>query len=106
LRCDFLDGEVEDLAGGRISDGRDQHDVAVVEPLLDRLGVDAPHFARKLHVDAVDDAHRLGREVVAGADAVARAGHGELARPSESSASMRARTWPALRARSPSRRRR
>ena len=75
LRGDFLDGEVEDLAGGRIADRRNQHDVAVVETLLDRLGVDAAHFAGELHVDAVDHAHRLGREVVAARHAVARAGH-------------------------------
>ena len=41
----------------------------------DRFGVDAAHFAGQLHVDAVDDAHRLGGEVVAARHAVARVGH-------------------------------
>jgi hypothetical protein len=75
LRCHLLDGEIEDFAGGRIADRRYQHDVAVVEPLRNGLGIDAADFAGELHVDAADDAHWLGREVVAARNAVARAGH-------------------------------
>jgi hypothetical protein len=81
LGGNLLDGEVEDLAGGRIADGREQHDVAVLEALMDRLGVDATHLAAELHVDAVDDAHRLGGEIVAARHAVARAGHRRAGEP-------------------------
>ena len=95
LRCDLLEREVEDLAGGRIAERRDEHDVAVVEPLLDRVGVDAPHLARQLHVDAVDHAHRLGGDVVAARTrGCARRPSANSRCPSESSASIRLRTWP------------
>ena len=92
LRGDFLDGEVEDFAGGRIAERRNQHDVAVVEPLLDRFGVDAAHFTGQLHVDAVDDAHRLRGEVVAAGDPVAGTGHRRI-REAEREKRLDARTY-------------
>ena len=75
LRRDFLQRQVEDLAGRRVAERRDQHDVAVVEALADRIGVDAAHLARQLHVDAVDDAERLRGDEVARRHADARARH-------------------------------
>ena len=75
LGRDFLQRQVEDLAGGRVAERRDQHDVAVVEALVDRVGVDAAHFAGELHVDAVEHAQRLRGDEVAGRHADARAGH-------------------------------
>jgi hypothetical protein len=45
LHRDFLDGEVVELTGRRLPKRRDQHDVAIVEALADRLGVDATHLA-------------------------------------------------------------
>ena len=75
LGRDFLEREIEDLAGGRVAERRDQHDVAVVETLADRVGVDAAHLAGQEHVDAVDDAHRLRRDEVARRHTDARAGH-------------------------------
>ena len=61
LRRDFLQREVEDLAGRRVAERRDQHDVAVVEALLDRVDVDPPHLAGQLHVDAVAHADAAWR---------------------------------------------
>ena len=72
---DFLQREVEDLAGRRVAERRNEHDVAVVEALSHRLDVDAPDFAGPLHVDAVEHADRLGGDEVAADDADARAGH-------------------------------
>jgi hypothetical protein len=65
LRRNLFDRQVEDLARWGIADRRDQHDIAVVEPLLDCFSVDAAHFAGQLHVDAIHDAHRFCRQVVA-----------------------------------------
>ena len=42
---------------------------------LDRVGVDAAHFAGQLHVDAVAHAERLRGDEIAGRHADARAGH-------------------------------
>ena len=81
LRRDFLQRQVEDLAGGRVAERRDQHDVAVVEALAHGVGVDAAHLARQLHVDAVAHAERLGRDEIAGRHADARAGHRRVGDP-------------------------
>jgi hypothetical protein len=75
LRGDFFQREVEDLARRGIAERRDQHDVAVVEPRADRLGVHAADLARQLHVGPVAHAHRLGGDEVARGDANAGAGH-------------------------------
>ena len=75
MRRDFLDGQIEDLARLRIAERRNQHDVAIVQSLLDRLGVDPADFPGQLHVDAVDDPHRLRRQVIACGNAITGARH-------------------------------
>ena len=75
LRRYFFERQIEDLAGRRIAQRRNQHDIAVVEPLADRLDIDAAHFACPLHVDAVEHADRLRRKEVASDDAYPRARH-------------------------------
>ena len=75
LGRDLFQRQVEDLAGGRVAERRDQHDVAIVQTRPHRVGVDAAHLARELHVGAVAHAQRLGGDEIAGGNADARAGH-------------------------------
>lgn len=49
------------LPGGRVPEGGEQHDVALVEALADLLGLDLAHLSRVPEVDALDHAQRLGR---------------------------------------------
>ena len=75
LGGNLLQRQVEYLAGWRVAQRRDQHDIAVVEALADGFDVDPAHFAGPQHVDAVEHADRLGGDEIAADDADARARH-------------------------------
>ena len=81
LGRDLFQRQVEDLAGGRVAERRDEDDVAVVETRPHRLGVDAAHLARELHVDTVAHAQRLGGDEIAGGNADARTRHRRVGDP-------------------------
>ena len=71
----LLPGKVEDLAGGRDAERRDQHHILLIEIGADLLGIDLAHGAGVLEVDAADHADRLGGDEVAAGDAHPGAGH-------------------------------
>jgi hypothetical protein len=75
LRGDLLDRQVEYLPGRRVAERRDQQEIAVVEPLSHPARVDATHLSGEPHVDAVEDADRLGGDEIPADHAYARARH-------------------------------
>ncbi len=73
--------QVENLAGGGIADGRQQHDVVLVEPSADCGGVDFAYFAGMQQVDAVAHPQRPRGDEIARGDADAGAGHRRVGQP-------------------------
>ena len=71
----FFHGQIEGLAGQRIADGRQQHQLAVVEAGADGGAVGAAHLAGVLHVHAIEHAQRLGGDEVAAGHAQVGAVH-------------------------------
>ncbi|CAM5620330.1 hypothetical protein SSTU70S_01056 [Stutzerimonas stutzeri] len=72
---DVLTREVENLAGRRVAQRRQQHDGALVEQAADALAVDAPHLAGVVQVDPVEHADRSRGDEVAAGHAQPRALH-------------------------------
>jgi hypothetical protein len=72
---DVFAGQVEDLAGRRVAQRRQQHDGALVEQAVDALAVDPAHFAGVVVVDAFEHADRPRGDQVAAGHAQARALH-------------------------------
>ena len=60
-RCgrDIFVIQIEGFTGGRKAHRREQHNVAVVERVVDRLRIHIAHLAGELEVDAVNHAQRL-----------------------------------------------
>ena len=75
LRGHLFERQIEDFAGRRVAERGHEHEVAIVEAQAHALDIDAAHFAGEAHVDAVDDADRLGGDEVAAHDANARTRH-------------------------------
>ena len=73
---DFFHGEVEGLARGRKTKGREQHHRPRVQSLGDALHVDFAHHARMLEVHPVDHAYRSGGDEVARHHPHRGTGHG------------------------------
>ena len=65
LGGDVFQAEVENFAGRRIADGRQQHDVVLVEAPPDRGRIDLADFARVQQIDAVAHAQRLCGDKIA-----------------------------------------
>ena len=73
--------EIEDLAGGRVADGRQQGDRPRVQALDQGLAVDPAHHPGVLVVHPVEHAEGLGGDEVAGGDRDAHPGHGGVGEP-------------------------
>src|SRR5205807_2941877 len=65
LGRDLFQRQVENLARRRITEWRDKHDIAVIEPLPYGFDIDAANLAGPQHIDTVEDAHRLGGKEIA-----------------------------------------
>ena len=76
-----LPGKVEDFAGGRVAERRDEDHLARVQAPRDPSGVDLAYGAGELEIDAVAHADRLRGDVVARGDADLRARHGRVRQP-------------------------
>ena len=72
---DVFAGQVEDLAGGRIPQRRQQHDRALIQQAVDALAVDPAHFAGVVVVHAFKHADWPCGDQVAAGHAQARALH-------------------------------
>ncbi len=72
----FLHVQVEGLAGGRETKGRQQHHRPHVEGAHQPGHIDPPHLAGVLEVDAIDHPHRLRGDEVAREHAHRGPGHG------------------------------
>ena len=70
-----LQHEVENFSGRRIAEGRQQHNGAGGELLLDAGAVDAPHPSGVLVVDPIHHTQWPGGDEIAGTDAHARTLH-------------------------------
>ena len=56
--CQILGLEIEQLAGRRIAERREQHDFALFEPRSNGLVIDIAHQPGEQQIDAIDDAGR------------------------------------------------
>ena len=62
---DVLQRHIENFAGGGITQRREQHQFAEVEPVTHGRHVDFANFTGVLQIDAIEDADRLGGDEVA-----------------------------------------
>ena len=67
--------QIENLAGRRITDRRQQHEFVVVEPVADARRINLAHLTGVQQINTVDHTDRLGRHEVAAGDTDVRTGH-------------------------------
>jgi hypothetical protein len=78
LACDLPVGQVEDLPGRRVADGREHHDRTVAELANDGVGVDPSDRAGMAEIDAITHAEGTGGDEVPGDHAHPGPSHGRV----------------------------